>query len=211
MPPFARRFPTTLDRVDIRITGDVRQPMTLGPDLADVSRSQNVSDFHCVTTWSVRGLRWEGIRFCDLFDDILVPQAGAPPDADLIVFRGQDGYRAALPLADLRAPDVLLADRLDGQPLSVAHGAPIRLVAPAHYGYKSVKHLREIRVVADGSGYREIGPGFLTHPRGRVALEERSRSVRPRLLRWLYRPMIPWVAARFGRSLREWEAGRKAS
>jgi DMSO/TMAO reductase YedYZ molybdopterin-dependent catalytic subunit len=47
-------------------------------------------------------------------------------------------------LSDLLAAEVLLADILDGLPLSMEHGAPLRLVAPAHYGYKSVKHLSGI-------------------------------------------------------------------
>ena len=50
-------------------------------------------------------------------------------------------------LEDALADDVLLADRLDGAPLDAKHGAPVRLVAPAHYGFINVKHLCRIEVL----------------------------------------------------------------
>lgn len=208
IPDFADRFPRVLDRVEVQVDGDVGRPMTLGAAWEGLPRTEQVSDFHCVTTWTRRGLRWGGVRFADLYERILLPHAEADPEAEVVVFRGQDGYRAALPLADLLAPDVLLADRLGGEPLSVAHGAPVRLVAPAHYGYKSVKHVHRITVRRRAEGYREPGPRFITHPRGRVAFEERSRSLPGRPLRYLYRPMIRRVADRFDQALRAWEAGR---
>ena len=43
-----------------------------------------------------------------------------------VVFVGHDGYRSIVELEDALADDVLLADRLDGQPLSADHGAPVR-------------------------------------------------------------------------------------
>lgn len=208
MPDFADRFPRETARIEIGVDGDVGQPLDLGPHLAGLDRVEQVSDFHCVTPWSHRGLRWSGVRFRDVYAQILVPHAEAPPEAEIVVFRGQDGYRAALPLPDLLAPDVLLADRLGGEPLPVAHGAPVRLVAPAHYGYKSVKHVHRITVLHSAEGYREPGPSVMTHPRGRVAFEERSRSLPGWPLRYLYRPMIGRVAARFERELQAWEAAR---
>ncbi|MEM6286260.1 MAG: molybdopterin-dependent oxidoreductase [Bacteroidota bacterium] len=211
IPVFADRFPRVLDRIEVRIEGDVATPLTLGSEWDDLPRVEQVSDLHCVTSWTVRDLRWGGVRFRDVFERVLVSRAGASPEAEIVVFRGQDGYRAALPLPDLLAPDVLLADRLGGEPLSVAHGAPLRLVAPAHYGYKSVKHVSRITVWQCAEGYREPGPAFLTHPRGRVALEERSAVLPGRLLRYAYRPFIRPVAARFARELRAWEAARESS
>ena len=106
--PFASRSPRRIDAIELRVSGDVAEPADLGPALQGLRRVDQASDSHCVTTWSCRAVRWSGVRFADL------------------------------PLEDLLAPDVLLADRLEGQPLPVAHGAPLRLVAPAHYGYKSV-------------------------------------------------------------------------
>jgi len=100
-------------------------------------------------------------------------------------------------LEDLLAPDVLLADRLNGQALSIDHGAPWRLIAPAHYAYKSVKHLSSIEFRDPAAGYRVSGPSFMDHPRARVAYEERGRVLPGWLLRHLYRPLIPGTVARF--------------
>ena len=106
-------------------------------------------------------------------------------------------------LEDLLAPDVLIATMLDGEPLSVAHGAPLRLVAPAHYGYKSVKHLSRIEIRTDESRFRPAAFRFMDHPRARVALEERGRGLPGWLLRRLYRPLVAPTAAHFARALKE--------
>lgn len=202
LTPFAPRFPSVVDRVQLRIEGDVATPVDAGERLADLPRVEQVSDFHCVTTWSRRALRWSGWRFADFYRQIVLPLAGAAADAHFVVLRGQDGARTSLPLHDLLTGDVLLADRLDGAPLPLAHGAPLRLVAPAHYGYKSVKHLHRIEFQRSDAGYRPIGLRFMQHPRARVDLEERGQGVPGWLLRHLYRPLIGPTARRFERELR---------
>jgi DMSO/TMAO reductase YedYZ molybdopterin-dependent catalytic subunit len=202
--PFAERFPSVLHSVHLRVGGDVAVPVDLGGELARLARVEQVSDFHCVTTWTRRGLRWGGVRFADFYHQVVVPLAGAPADARFVVLRGQDGARTSLPLDDLLAPDVLLADHLDGEPLPVEHGAPLRLVAPAHYGYKSVKHLHRIEFWRTAENYRPFGPAFMVHPRARVAVEERGRWVPGWLLRHLYRPLIRPTAARFERAMRQY-------
>src|SRR2546425_11425010 len=55
--------------------------------------------------------------------------------------------------------------------LTLAHGAPLRVVAPDHYGYKSCKHLAAVEFGDDSIR----GVGLIQHPRGRVAAEERGR------------------------------------
>lgn len=204
LTPFAVRFPAVLDTIHLRIGGDVETPVDAGGELGRLARVEQRSDFHCVTTWTCRGLRWSGVRFSDFYHHVVVPVAGAAPDARFVVMRGQDGARTSLPLDDLLAPDVLLADRLDGEPLPVAHGAPLRLVAPAHYGYKSVKHLDRIEFWRSGANYRPFGLRFMVHPRARVALEERGQWVPGWLLRHLYRPLVRPTAARFDRAMRQY-------
>ena len=202
--PFAVRFPKVTGKVEIQISGDVETPMTAGAELERLPRVEQCSDFHCVTTWTRRALRWSGFRFADFYHQIAVPLAGAPADAAFVVLRGQDGARTSLPLEDLLAPDVLLADELDGEPLSIAHGAPIRLVAPGHYGYKSVKHVHRIDFWRSGARYRPVGFRFMEHPRARVVQEERGRWVPGWLLRYLYRPLIRPTASRFEKALRQY-------
>lgn len=190
LPRFANRFPKETRQIFLEIKGDVGEPITISDELLKLPRFDQTSDFHCVTTWTRRSLKWSGFRFSDFYERIVVPAARPPQDASFVVLRGQDGYGASLPLADLLADSVLLADRLNSEPLSVEHGAPLRLVAPAHYGYKSAKHLCAIEFWHDDQHYRSASPfRCMTHPRGRVAFEERGTGVPGWLLRYLYRPM----------------------
>lgn len=200
---FANRFPKEASRIELEIQGEVEQELRLIDALAGLPRVEQVSDFHCVTTWSRRSLRWGGVRFAEFYERVIVPQARPRPGATLVALRGQDGARTALPLQDLLAPDVLLADSLDGAPLTVEHGAPMRLIAPAHYAYKSVKHLSRLEFRAAQAGYRASGLRFMDHPRARVALEERGRGAPGWLLRRLYRPLIRRTVARFARAMEE--------
>lgn len=134
-----------------------------------------------------------GFPISDFYELIALPNTKPAAGATLVVLQGGDGYRSALSLEDLLADDVLLADRINGDPLGVAHGAPLRLVAPAHYGYKSVKHLQSIEFRASRLGYRFPWPypGFMDHPRARVAMEERASFLPNWLIRPLYRFFVP--------------------
>jgi DMSO/TMAO reductase YedYZ molybdopterin-dependent catalytic subunit len=191
LPWFAHRFPTETDRIAIHISGDVAAPFKAIEQLALLPRVEQVSDLHCVTSWSKCSLRWHGIRFRDFYEKLVIPAARPSADATLVVFVGQDGYRNALPLEDLLADDVLLAMSLDGNALTIDHGAPLRLVAPAHYGYKNVKHVHRIEFRRNLSRHRRFpGPGFMSHPRARVALQERGKYLPGWLYRILYRPLI---------------------
>ena len=222
--PFATRFPSQTERIDLHVSfpdsgtapasaATANVGTDVGNPLAQLPRVEQTSDFHCVTTWTRRGLRWGGVRFADFYQQIVVPlcqpdpasgQAATDPTAArFVVLRAQDGARTSLPLEDLLSPDVLLADHLDGQPLPMEHGAPLRLIAPAHYGYKSVKHLHRIEFWRSGEHYRPYGLRFMEHPRARVALEERGQWVPGWLLRHLYRPLIGMTVARFERGMRE--------
>jgi len=205
---FAHRFPKQLSRIELRLVGDVGHELSLLDALQGLPRVEQVSDFHCVTTWSRRSLRWGGVRFVDFFERIVVPRVRPLPNTTFLVFRGQDGAHARLLLEDLLAPDVLLADTLDGSPLTVEHGAPLRLVAPAQYGYKSVKHLSQIEFRRNDEGYRPPAFRFMDHPRARVALEERGRWVPGWLLRYLYRPLVSVTAARFAKAMEKYARER---
>lgn len=198
---FAYRFPRETGVIRLRISGDAIDGFDIDEPLAGLPRIEQLSDFHCVTTWSHLGLRWGGVRFADFYAQRILPMLTAAGEEVTVVLRGQDGYRTSLPLADLLAADVLLADRLDGRPLSVEHGAPLRLVAPAHYGYKSAKHLAQIGFYRGTPRVKPAAFAFMDHPRARVALEERGRGLPGWLLRRVYRVLIPATATRFARAM----------
>lgn len=200
---FADRFPREIGTARLRISGDVIETFELDTPLAGLPRVEQVSDFHCVTTWSRCGLCWSGVRFADFFEQRVRPEIADGADVRMVVLRGQDGYRTTLPLADLLAGEVMLADALDGRPLSVEHGAPLRLVAPAHYGYKSLKHLSRLEFHQGETKVKPAAFAFMDHPRARVAFEERGRGLPGWLLRRVYRLMIRSTVARFAEAMRK--------
>ncbi|MBS0658122.1 MAG: molybdopterin-dependent oxidoreductase [Verrucomicrobia bacterium] len=200
---FANRFPAETARINLQLEGEVAESVTIGEELRELARVELTADFHCVTTWTTRGLRWSGFRFADFHERLVLPRARPAASAQFVILRGQDGARTSLPLADLLAPDVLLADRLHGEPLSLAHGAPLRLVAPAHYGYKNAKHLSRVAFWSDDRHFRPSAFRFMDHPRARVAFEERGRYFPGWFLRLLYRPLVGPTIRLFARRLEE--------
>lgn len=199
---FAARFPAAPERIRFRIAGDVECELLAETAFAALPRVEQRSDFHCVTSWSISDCRWSGVRFTDFHAQLVQPLARPLPGAELVVLRGEDGYCTSLPLADLLRDDVLLADRLNGEGLGIEHGAPLRLVAPAHYGYKNVKHIVAIEFWRDARAYRFPFPypSFMDHPRARVALEERGKWFPGWMLR-VYRLIIPLNVALFALAL----------
>ena len=201
---YAKRYQTEFAPLHLTIQGEINQGCAFKTeDLQQLNRVDQVSDFHCVTTWSVTDLQWSGYRFRDFFEQLLQPQAQPKDNALWLILRSQDGFRARLPLQDLLADDVLLADRLNGEPLTAKHGAPLRLVAPAHYGYKNVKHLKSIEFCLDETTFKPTAFAFMDHPRARVAEEERGRKVSGRILRILYKPLVKPTIRQFKKAMRE--------
>jgi DMSO/TMAO reductase YedYZ molybdopterin-dependent catalytic subunit len=129
----------------LEITGLVRKPLTLSyADLLALPRARQVSTFHCVTGWTVHGVRWAGVRLRHLLE-----RAEPLPAARAIRFVSlEQPYNDSLTLRQALLPDVMLAYELDGKPLTRAHGAPARVVIPEMYGYKGVKWLTRMELVA---------------------------------------------------------------
>ncbi|GAA3744520.1 DMSO/TMAO reductase YedYZ molybdopterin-dependent catalytic subunit [Spinactinospora alkalitolerans] len=197
LPEFAAVRPVVPDRPVVRVGGAVRGPtqIPVGELMALPGRREARSDLHCVTTWSATGLTWGGVPFRAVHES-LVQRVAAHPRCSWVVFVGLDGYRGCLRLDDALSEDVLLADTLDGVPLTVERGAPLRLVAPAHYGYKSVRHVCAVEYrLRHASG----SAGWAEHPRGRVRREERSRILPGRVWRPLWRMQVAPVRRRYAR------------
>lgn len=203
LPKYADRIPADTTTVDLALRGDaVRERSITASDLDKIERVEQISDFHCVTTWSHLGVRWGGYRFRHVYDAFIKPSLIQTDLPALLVFRCRDGYRTGLPLEDLLAADVLLANTLNGSPLSVEHGAPLRVVAPSHYGYKNAKHIKGIDVWTSTRRYRKRGVGhYIDHPRARVAQEERGRIIPGWILRRVYRPAIEKTVQQFRKGM----------
>lgn len=127
----------------LTIDGLVETPVSLSlADLKAMPRADQVSDFHCVTGWSVSDVHWGGVRIGDLLERV-----GAHDSAHGLRFVSAEvPYDDSLSLEQALLPDTMLAYEMDGGPISRPHGAPLRLVVPQMYGYKSVKWVEHIEV-----------------------------------------------------------------
>lgn len=166
-------------------------------DLEALPQRVQRSDFHCVTTWTTQGLHWQGVGMRKFWNEVIGPGLAVGALPTFITAEGSDGHCAVFLLEDLLGPDVLIATSLNGHPLDRRHGAPLRLVSPAQYGYKSVKHLE--RLVLHTQEPRSV-LGSKEHLRARVVLEERHRWLPAWTLRPVYRALIPITAALAERS-----------
>jgi DMSO/TMAO reductase YedYZ molybdopterin-dependent catalytic subunit len=139
--------------------GLVETPIDWGwADLARLRLGEHVSDIHCVTGWSRYDNRWGGVATTDLLA-ILRPKA----EARYVRLRSYDSYSTTLPLADFAAQGALLATHWAGEPLTRAHGGPVRLVVPQLYFWKSAKWLRHLWFTdRDAPGYWEAR-GYHAH------------------------------------------------
>ena len=100
---------------------------------------------------------------------------------------GADGIYASLAFDFALADDVMLADTLERKPLGLANGAPWRVVAPAHYGYRSVKHVRAIELRGRyPSPFRPGGGGLVAHRDAVVEHEQRGQILPGSVYRRLY-------------------------
>ncbi len=136
------------------LTGLVHVPIAFTwEEFNDLPRVKVFADFHCVTRWSRLGNLWEGVSVHEL-----LKRAGGPkPEAKFVVAHGYDGgWTTNLPLEEFLAEDALVATHHDGEPLTVEHGAPARLIVPRLYAWKSAKWLAGIELLAeDKAGFWE--------------------------------------------------------
>jgi DMSO/TMAO reductase YedYZ molybdopterin-dependent catalytic subunit len=136
----------SIPKIDLKkwvliIDGAVEKPLKLNwNDLLRLPKVESVSDFHCVEGWSVFGLKWEGIRFQRIVELVKPEEA-----TKFVSFECADGYTTSLSLQELLGKDILLAYKLDGKYLEEGIGAPVRLVVPNKYAYKSAMWITRIK------------------------------------------------------------------
>jgi DMSO/TMAO reductase YedYZ molybdopterin-dependent catalytic subunit len=149
-----------LDEWRLEIAGLVENPLTLDwKAFLALPQVDDVSDFHCVTTWSRYDNQWRGVRFRTLAE-LAVPKH----DARFVLCTGYDHmpgtripYTTNLPLGRAIEDDVLLVHTWQGQPLPVEHGGPVRMITPKLYAWKGTKWIRKIEFLAiDQRGFWEV-------------------------------------------------------
>jgi DMSO/TMAO reductase YedYZ molybdopterin-dependent catalytic subunit len=126
-------------------------------------------DFHCVTSWSIKDVVWDGVAFREI-----AKLTGVRPEAKWIMYHCADGYTAPVPLEDAMVGDSLIAFKINGKPLSVEQGFPARPFIPHLYGWKSAKWLTGIEFLLEyQDGYWEM---YSYHERGNIWEEERFKG-----------------------------------
>ncbi len=163
-----------IDRDDWQLTvdGEVHSPLTLSfQDLMDLPTRELTVTMECAgnsrsyVTPPAEGLafrhgavstgRWTGVALGEV-----LAQAAPKESASVVVFGGADrgqeeedgvafdlNFRRSLPLAKALHPDTLLAYRMNGEPLPLEHGFPVRMVVPGWYAMASVKWLTHVSLV----------------------------------------------------------------
>ena len=132
------RIPHETWRLDV--TGAVANPISWDwLAFSAQKQTREITDIHCVTTWSRYDNRWDGVSTRDLMD-IVRPL----PEASHVMLHSYDGYTTNLAIEDFGAPDALLVHSWEDRPLAVEHGGPVRLVVPHLYFWKSAKWVQRI-------------------------------------------------------------------
>jgi DMSO/TMAO reductase YedYZ molybdopterin-dependent catalytic subunit/rhodanese-related sulfurtransferase/glyoxylase-like metal-dependent hydrolase (beta-lactamase superfamily II) len=166
-------FPTPrLDaaRWQLRVHGLVERPLTVTLRELHGMRSQSVvATLECAGNgrtafdppvpgeqWQLGAAstaEWTGVPLVEVLE-----RAGVQPEAREVLFRGADNgaveddaatisFERSLPIDAARTSDVLLAYAMNGEPLPVEHGYPVRLIVPGWYAVASVKWLTDIEAI----------------------------------------------------------------
>jgi DMSO/TMAO reductase YedYZ molybdopterin-dependent catalytic subunit len=148
------------DEWTLEVGGLVENPLTLTwKDFLALPQADDVSDFHCVTTWSRFDNHWKGVRFRTIAE-LVVPQL----EARHVLTTGYDHmpgtripYTTNVPLARAIEDDVLLVHTWQGQPLPREHGGPVRMITPKLYAWKGAKWIHRVDFLAeDQKGFWEL-------------------------------------------------------
>lgn len=142
-----------LEEWRLTLDGLVEKPPTLTwKEFNALPQVDDVSDFHCVTTWSKYDCRWSGVAFTTLYE-IAQPL----PEAKFVYFTSYDGYSTNVALEHCLDDDVLVATSFDGAPVSREHGGPARVIIPKLYAWKGAKFVKGITFLAeDKLGFWEV-------------------------------------------------------
>ncbi len=123
----------------LTIDGAVNLPMQLSlADLQAMQLTSTVIRHVCVEGWAAI-VQWGGVRPRDI-----AMLAQPKPEARYVYFESADGYLESWDLPSALHPQTLLAYQKNGEPLSAANGAPLRLSAPIKLGYKQSKWVTRI-------------------------------------------------------------------
>ena len=144
----------------LKVEGLVSRPIALNLDQVRALPSVTEEvEMHCIEGWSERAV-WKGVPLSDVLRMAGMDEA----KADRVVFVAAEGYDTSIMAKDAMRPGMILAYEVNGEPLPKDLGFPLRLVAKNKYGYKWIKWIEKIKVIAgehrgywEGFGYDNEG------------------------------------------------------
>ncbi|MXO90579.1 molybdopterin-dependent oxidoreductase [Pontixanthobacter aquaemixtae] len=140
----------------LEVRGMVDTPMSLSMDnIRALPQRTQITRHDCVEGWSAIG-EWTGPQLSTLLE-----AAGVQQGANFVVFRCADSFRQgpyyeSIDMVDAYHPQTIVAHLLNGEPLPVKNGAPLRMRIEKQLGYKHAKYLTAIELVAS---LEDIGEG----------------------------------------------------
>jgi DMSO/TMAO reductase YedYZ molybdopterin-dependent catalytic subunit len=154
----------------LKILGEVENKLEFTyEELLKMIDTEYVRDFHCVTGWSVAGVKWEGVKM-----KTIASLAKVKDTAKWVMFYSLDGYTSVVPIEDALSEDTIIALKMNGKPLDKKSGFPARPFIPHLYAWKSAKWLTAIHFTSEyQDGFWEER-GY--HERGNVWEEERFKG-----------------------------------
>ena len=133
----------------LEVAGEVKHPGSFTmEDLRKMRILSMYATLSCISnevggSWTGNA-RWTGVPLRDLIE-----AAGPAGNVHDVVLYAEDGYSDSIPLAKAMDPFCVLAYDMNNQPLTTAHGYPLRLIVPGIYGMKNVKWIRKIELHKD--------------------------------------------------------------
>lgn len=143
----------------LKVDGLVSNPLSLSvADIMRLPRRTQITKHDCVEGWTAIGM-WTGVQL-----GLILKAAALKPNARYAVFHCADNltgepakggeqspgqYYESLALVDAIHPQTLIAYDMNGRPLDIGHGAPLRLRVERQLGYKHAKYVERIQVVSD--------------------------------------------------------------
>jgi DMSO/TMAO reductase YedYZ molybdopterin-dependent catalytic subunit len=154
-----------IDRAAYRfqVKGLVEKPLSFSiAELRRFPHDSQSSRLRCVQGWSAR-TDWGGFRFGHLLEAAKPRQR-----ATTVRVECADKWYEYFTIQDLLRPRVLFAMDMHGEPLADRHGAPLRIIDPARYGYKSAKLVTSIEFVESGKGSMACDIASYYSPSGEI-------------------------------------------
>ena len=142
----------------LKVNGLVENPLELSlNDLRALHVQSQITKQHCIQGWSGIG-EWTGVPL-----SLILDRCRPLPSARYVIFHSfqRDGkgieYYTSLDLEEARYPQTILAYEFNSEPLSIAHGAPLRVRIENQLGFKMCKWIRTLEIV---ESYEHIGLGM---------------------------------------------------